>query len=115
MLDLIRLAEDRWLARAVATRRDGVTVLLEEVLTSRDMPKVEAAMVWRDEARWVVLRDRDDPSVVFAETSLEVPYVRLRLVRSDDTASGPAPAPLPPTPLPPEPVSPTPTGPPVPA
>lgn len=117
MLDLVRLAEDRWLARAVATRRDGVAVLLEEVLTSREIPKVEAAVTSHDDAAWLVLRDRDDPATVFAEVSLEVPYPRLRLVRSADTTTATPrstpPAPLPP--VPPAPLSPTPTGPPVPA
>lgn len=104
MLDIVRLAEDRWLARAVTTRRDGVTVVLEEVLVSRDMPKVEAATILRDDRAWLVLRDRDDPDAVIAETSLEVPHVRLRLVRAPSQSTPATPPP-----------SPTPTGPPVPA
>ncbi|HEX7095568.1 MAG TPA: hypothetical protein VF183_06780 [Acidimicrobiales bacterium] len=82
VLDLVRLTEDRWLARAAATRRDGTTVLLEEVLTSRGLPRIEAVTTVRDDGMWLELRDRDDPSSVLARASLEVPRVRLRVVRA---------------------------------
>jgi hypothetical protein len=101
VLDLIRLAEDRWLARAVATRRDGTTAVLEEVFVCRGVPHVEAVIDLRDDRAYLVLRERHDPDHVLARQSVEPERTPLRVVwDATRHAAG---------------VRPTPTGPPVPA
>jgi hypothetical protein len=87
VLDLIRLAEDRWLARAFAVCRDGTTAVLEKVLQCRDVPHVEAVVDARDDHTLLVLRERHDPARVLAARAIE--RAPLRLVWDAARPSGP--------------------------
>jgi hypothetical protein len=80
VLDLIRLAEDRWLVRAAATRRDGTTVSLEEVLVCRGMPNIESAIDLRGDETFLVLRERHDTEHVLLERALDAETRPLRVV-----------------------------------
>ena len=71
MLDLIRLGEGRWLARA-ATRFDGEAVVLEEILQCDTLPRVEAVIDLDAGPATLVIRHRDEPSIVFASRQLEM-------------------------------------------
>jgi hypothetical protein len=71
VLDLIRLGEGRWLARAV-THFDGEMVVLEEVLESDGLPRVEAVLDLDAEPAMLVIRHRDAPSHVLATRQLEM-------------------------------------------
>ena len=70
-LDLIRLGEGRWLARAV-TRFDGTMIVLEEVLECDGLPHVEAVIDVEVEPARLIIRHRDAPSIVLAERQLEM-------------------------------------------
>jgi hypothetical protein len=80
VLDLIRLAEDRWLVRAAAARRDGTTVALEEILVCDGMPNVEAVIDLRGDETFLVLRERHDPERVLIERALDAETPPLRVV-----------------------------------
>ena len=71
MLDLIRLGEGRWLARAV-TRFDGTTIVLEEILECDGVPHVEAVIDLDAVPAQLVLRHRDAPAIVLAACQLEM-------------------------------------------
>jgi hypothetical protein len=80
VLDLIRLAADRWLVRAAAARRDGTTVALEEILVCDGVPNIEAVIDLRGDQSFLVLRERHDPDHVLAERSIEAEPEPLRVV-----------------------------------
>jgi hypothetical protein len=80
VLDLIRLAADRWLVRAAAARRDGTTVALEEILVCDGVPNIEAVIDLRDDQSFLVLRERHDPDHVIAQRSIEAEPEPLRVV-----------------------------------
>jgi hypothetical protein len=104
VLDLVRLAEDRWLARVVVRRRDGSSVILEEILVCRGLPNVEAVIDVREGRSCVVLRARDAPDRVLGARPLDAEPAPLKLIHA---------AAVPPER--PAPARPRPTGPPVPA
>jgi hypothetical protein len=102
VLDLVRLADDRWLVRAAAARRDGSTVAIEEVLVCTGVPNVEVVIDLRGDESFLVLRERHDPAHVLVERSIEPATAPLRVVwdasQWDVTRSkpvGPAPSPGP--------------------
>ena len=74
MLDLIRLGERRWLARAV-TRFEGEPVVLEEILECDWVPRVEAVVDVSTVPAQFVIRDRDEPAIVLAVRQLEMTSV----------------------------------------
>ncbi len=80
MLDLIRLANDRWLVRAAAARRDGTTIAIEEILVCEGMPNIEAVIDLRGDESFLVLRERHEPSHVLVERSIEPATAPLRVV-----------------------------------
>ena len=81
MLDLIRLPDDRWLARAATARQDGTPIALEEILVCKGMPNIEAVIDRRDGHAYLVLRERRDPDHVLAERAVEpVATAPLRVV-----------------------------------
>jgi hypothetical protein len=81
VLDLIRLADDRWLVRAAATRRDGTVVSFEEVLVCEGVPDVELVVDLRGEHAYLVLRERHDPDHVLVERAIDNdPAPALRVV-----------------------------------
>jgi hypothetical protein len=82
VLDLVRLAEDRWLARVVVRRRDGSSVVLEEFLVCRGLPNVEAVIDVRDGQNCVVLRERDAPERVLGARPLDPDPTPLKLIRA---------------------------------
>jgi hypothetical protein len=71
VLDLMRVGEERWLARAV-TQFDGATVVLETFLECEHLPRVEAAIDLTSIPARLVIRHRDEPSIVFASRQLEM-------------------------------------------
>jgi hypothetical protein len=80
VLDLIRLADDRWLVRAAAAREDGTPIALEEILVCEGMPNVEAVIDLRGDHRYLVLRERHDHEHVLAERAIEAVPAPLRVV-----------------------------------
>jgi hypothetical protein len=80
VLDLIRLAEDRWLARAATARPDGTPVSIEEVLVCEGMPNVEVVIDVRGDHSFLVLRERHDPEHVLVERPISPETPPLRVV-----------------------------------
>jgi hypothetical protein len=85
-------------------RRDGSSVILEEILVCRGLPNVEAVIDVRDGRSCVVLRERDAPDRVLRARPLDPDPAPLKLIHPAVAPERPAPA-----------ARPRPTGPPVPA
>jgi hypothetical protein len=92
VLDLIRLAEDRWLARAATTRPDGTPVSIEEVLVCEGMPNVEVVIDVRGDHTFLVLRERQDPEHVLVERAISPATPPLRVVGRVAVGRRPRPA-----------------------
>jgi len=80
VLDLIRLAEDRWLVRAATTRADGTPVSIEEVLVCEGMPNVEVVIDVRGDYSFLVLRERHNHEHVLVERAISPEVAPLRVV-----------------------------------
>jgi hypothetical protein len=80
VLDLIRLADDRWLVRAAVARRDGSTIAIEEILVCKGVPNVEAVIDVRADEAYLVLRERQDHDHVLVERALAPETAPLRVV-----------------------------------